>query len=149
MQTEELHILFVDDDPDDLAFFKEALARLDLTYKLFTVDSCKGVFMHIAEKERFDLIFLDINMPEVDGKECLKALKANEDYRHVPVIIFTVSQSPDDINEVYESGAHYYMVKPYAHINFVAALKIVFSIDWKSIQPVPARKDFVINLSYN
>jgi CheY-like chemotaxis protein len=149
MYPEKLRILFVDDEEDDLIFFKEALEKLNIEYNLFNVQSCGEIFNEAKINGQFDIIFLDINMPVMDGKICLKELKASDKYKNVPVVIFTVSQSPEDIKEVYESGAHYYLIKPYAQLNFVAALKIIFSINWKGKPPVPSKNEFVINFSYN
>jgi len=149
MPKENLRILFVDDEEDDLLFFKEALDRLNISYKLSAAQSCQGVFGHIDSEEVFDIIFLDINMPVMDGKACLKAIKSNDQYKDVPVIIFTVSTSREDIDEVYNAGAHYYLIKPHAQINFVAALKMIFNIDWNGLQPKPEMNEFVINFSYN
>jgi CheY-like chemotaxis protein len=149
MPKENLRILFVDDEEDDLLFFKEALDRLELSYNLFAVQSCDGALNQFDSSELFDIIFLDINMPVMDGKACLKAIKSNDKYKDVPVIIFTVSTSREDIEEVYNAGAHYYLIKPHAQINFVAALKMIFNLDWKGLQPKPEKNEFVINFSYN
>jgi CheY-like chemotaxis protein len=147
--NKELAILYVDDDADDREFFAEALEKMDIPYKLHTIGSCMQLIDLLDAGQPVDIIFLDVNMPVKDGKQCLREIKAHETYRNIPVIIFTVSKSERDIDEVYNLGAHYHVIKPYAHINFMASLKIIFEIDWKTTQPIPAKEKFVINYSFN
>jgi CheY-like chemotaxis protein len=144
-----IRVLYVDDDPDDRMFFAEALGKLKINYKLNTISHCLELIKYLDEGEKFDIIFLDVNMPLMNGKQCLRVLKSNENYRDIPVIIFTVSQNQHDIDEVYEIGAHFYVVKPYAHANFVASLEKIFELDWRKPQAVPDKEKFVINYSFS
>ena len=143
----DMTVLYVDDDPDDRFFFEEAIEQLKIPCRLLMADSCMAM-KTIIEDAHIDIIFLDINMPVIDGKQCLKEIKSNEKFKDIPVVAFTVSKSDRDIEEVYQLGAHYHIVKPYAHINFIATLKIIFALDWKKPQPKPAKDKFVINLAY-
>jgi CheY-like chemotaxis protein len=143
-----LKVLYVDDDPDDKEFFTEALEKLPLKYTLFMARDYHEM-MEILDREKgFDLIFLDINMPGKDGIECLKEIKTNKIYRNIPVVIFSTNQYEKTINNAFENGAHLHVVKPYAHINFVAALANVFSINWRNEPPVPPRARFVIDHTF-
>jgi len=144
----DLRILHVDDDEDDRLFLAEALHGLNLPHQITGASGCTDLFGLMDEGVTYDLIILDVNMPLIDGKECLKKIKTHEKYRDVPVVIFTISNSPKDIAEVYESGAHYHVVKPYAPSNFLVAMKKIFEIDWKSKPPVPSKEDFVINYAF-
>jgi CheY-like chemotaxis protein len=148
MNDDELRILHVDDDEDDRIFLAEALQKLHLHHKLTGAQGCMDLFNVMREDYTFDMIILDVNMPLMDGKQCLKKIKAHEKFRDIPVIIFTVSSSQKDIDEVYESGAHYHVVKPYSAINYSLALKKIFDIDWKNKPPVPSKEDFVINFAF-
>jgi CheY-like chemotaxis protein len=146
--NEKLNILHVDDDTDDRMIFEEALKDLKIPYNLFQVSDCYKLLDCLTEGNKPDLIFLDINMPIMDGKECLKIIKATDLYKDVPVIIFTVSKREKDVDDVYKAGAHYHIVKPYARTNFLASLKIIFALNWKEKQPIPARSDFFIDYTY-
>ena len=145
----KLNILLVEDDSDDVLFFKEAVEKLEIVNELSCVRDCMELFSLLDENKTFDVIFLDINLPVMDGKECLKQIKANEKYKEVPIIIFTGSSEQSDVDAVYEYGAHYHVVKPYAHINYIASLKIVLGINWKEKQPRPLKENFVVNLTFN
>ncbi len=87
-------------------------------------------------------------MPRKNGKECLKELKSHTTFNRIHVLIYSVSNNITDIDEVYENGAHYYVIKPYANVNFMETLKIIFNIDWTKEQPIPHREQFVINKAF-
>lgn len=143
----QLHVLLAEDDADDKEFFMEALRRLGLPHEVSWAKNTIELFRLMEEKE-FDLVILDINMPGINGKDCLHAMKAQAGLRSVPVIVMTVSKNTKDIDEVYEAGAHYYVIKPYSQVNNLETVRKIFSIDWKTPQPIPAKKDFLINLAF-
>jgi CheY-like chemotaxis protein len=149
MDMENINILLVDDDEEDRAFFAEALEELNIPHHIVMAKDCIGLFEILQEDESFDVIFLDINMPVIDGRECLKKIKLHENYKNIPVIIYSSSSYEDDVEDTYKSGAHYYFVKPYAHINLLSSLKIIFSMNWKKGQSIPLREDYIIKILYN
>ena len=59
-----------------------------------------------------DLIFLDLNMPKMNGLEFLKAFKEISSFRNIPVVIYTTSSNPTDYNRTKEYGAVDYLIKP-------------------------------------
>jgi len=144
-----LNILLVEDDGDDLMFFKEAITSISEINEVTIVRNCDELFSQMELSTHFDLVFMDINLPLVDGKICLKKLKSIEKLKDIPVIMFTGSSRQTDVDESYEWGAHYHVVKPYAHTNYIESLKIVMSQDWKVAQPRPAKEQFVVNLTFN
>lgn len=148
-QEHPLKIGFVDDDLEDQFFFEEAISKLGISYSLKLFNDCQSLLEYIQQKNQcLDVIFLDINLPVMDGKECLRALKNDDTCKHIPVLIFSTSEYERDIDDVYSLGAHRHVVKPYASINFNTTLKIIFDINWKNQQPVPPREQFVIKISY-
>ena len=145
----DLKILLVEDDNDDLIFFTEILDELNIPHEVTFAKDSFEFFRLIENENKFDLIFLDFNLPARDGRQCLKQVKTNEKYKNVPVIIFTGSHEQDDIDYAYEFGAHYHVVKPYAHINYLASMKTVLERNWKKRQPRPPKEKFVVNLSFS
>ena len=144
-----LKILLVEDDDDDRLFFTEAVREISTSHELFFAKDCLELFSMLDEADTFDLIFLDINLPVMNGRECLQQIKSSDKYKNVPVIIFTGSHAQSDVDFVYEHGAHYHVVKPYAHINYLASLKMVLEVNWKEKQAIPSREDFVVNLAFS
>ncbi len=107
------------------------------------------MFESLENEQDFHLLLLDINMPVKDGRQCLKILKSDERFKHIPVVMYTVSASETDIHEAYEGGAHYFVVKPYAQINFTRTIQTVFDINWKETPAIPPKEHFVINFTYS
>ncbi len=106
-------IMLVDDDEDDRLFFELAVKELDTRYDFIGVESCQKALRLLSESKQLpDYIFLDINMPAINGIECLQLFKKDPQLQHIPVIICTTSMSPRDINAIYELGAVHYVQKP-------------------------------------
>jgi CheY-like chemotaxis protein len=143
-----MKVLLVDDDQDDRQSFAEAVSYLNLPVQVQYASDSKEMFEFLEQNEDVHLILLDINMPFRDGKQCLRDLKSNERFKHIPVIIYTVSSNTKDINETFEQGAHYYVIKPYAKANFHQSLKYLFNLDWTVQQPKALRENYVINLAF-
>lgn len=145
----KLSVLLVDDDADDLLTLASAIEMLNLPVKLLYARDCDTLDHYLKTEKNINLILLDINMPIKNGLQCLKEIKTNVNYQHIPVIIFTVSLREKDIEEAFKNYAHYYVVKPYARINFNQTIGKLFSIDWSKPQPQPSKDNFVINLAFN
>ena len=60
-----------------------------------------------------DIALLDIMMPEMNGYELMKALRGSPEYKNVPVIMVTARDQDSEILEGYQSGADYYITKPF------------------------------------
>ena len=106
-------ILVVDDDIDDLLFFTDALAELDPQIGCVTAMNGIEALKRLENLSvRPDYIFLDLNMPKMNGKQCLKHIKNSPLFQSIPVIIYSTSRLQDDMDEVRELGAAAFLVKP-------------------------------------
>lgn len=107
------NILLVDDDVDDRDLFAEALSILDPSIQLTTKRDGEEMMDHLGKDiAPLDIIFLDLNMPKKNGKECLLELRANEVYKDIPIVVYTTSLNPTDIEETYKHGANFFLRKP-------------------------------------
>ena len=104
--------LFVDDDEDDTELFTEALAEIDATAILYTADNGVEALKRIQEKGCPSIIFLDVNMPRMNGLECLAELKKNPVCRNVPVIKYSTSANKHDTHTAGQLGALCFVTKP-------------------------------------
>ena len=106
--------LLVDDDVDDVLLFEEVLKEVNKSISLFT--STNGIealdFLGKNHDNLPKLIFLDLNMPRMDGKECLRAIKQDPKFSEVPVIMYTTSSQSRDIEETMMLGAVCFITKP-------------------------------------
>ena len=108
--------LVIDDDTDDRELFTEALASVDPVIVCDqATDGAEALKRLIAKEiDRPDIIFLDINMPVMDGWQFLKRLKKDEVYRHIPVIVYSTSSTVKDRRIADDLGALCFITKPHA-----------------------------------
>jgi len=102
-------ILFVDDEPDVLrvATFRLKKAGYEV---INTIDGQEA--LSLLRKERFDLIFLDLRLPVMNGMEICSIIKADEEIKSTPVILFTESHR-DLEQKIRDCGAQGYLLKPF------------------------------------
>jgi CheY-like chemotaxis protein len=106
--------LMVDDDIDDQEIFSIAVKDLDVPVQcVFALDGTRALKIFEEDPDFYpDIIFLDFNMPKMNGKECLTALKSIERLRNIPVIIISTSSEKKLEKEVKQGGAAAYFTKP-------------------------------------
>lgn len=105
-------ILQIDDDYDDCDFFLEALGEVSAASYTAIHNPVHALQKLVCNEIRPDLIFLDINMPIMNGMELLTELKKKDLVKNIPVIIFSTSVSSDIENKLQDLGAIGYYVKP-------------------------------------
>lgn len=106
--------LLVDDDEDDRMLFCEALNDVDPVIQCFTEGNGRVMLTKLETQElvRTDIIFLDINLPSINGWEILKKLKQHRHYRDIPVIMYSTSARDFHLHQAQEHGASSVMKKP-------------------------------------
>ncbi|MAQ19554.1 MAG: two-component system response regulator [Sandaracinus sp.] len=133
-------ILVCDDDEDDLMLLQDAFEETELfpRPKLRCFQSGNALLTHLQGEDasRVAVILLDLNMPGLDGREVLRALRARPDV--TPVVIFTTSQSPDDVSGAYQDGANSFIRKPASFESLVDVLRSLGAY-WSDIVTVPAK----------
>ena len=108
-------VLYADDDIDDKNWVKEACKSLNSSLQIEFVESGRCVLDFLKKSDGVDrpsLIVLDLNMPELDGRQTLKALKSNPAYRDIPVVIVTTSSNSIDKDVCKRLGASLFLIKP-------------------------------------
>ena len=146
MNTIPLNLLLADDDTDDCIFFKEALEELPVSAKLTTVNDGVQLMDLLSAKETQlpDALFLDLNMPRKSGFECLSEIKIIDKLMNLPVIIYSTSLNMEDVELLYQKGAHYYICKPG---EFDKLKKVIFeaiTLTSQSKLTQPARDKFIL-----
>lgn len=117
-------ILYADDDLDDKTWVKEANSILNYSLDIDFVENGRQVFEWLARYTYLPaLIVLDLNMPELDGRQTLQRLKANQQYKDIPVAIVTTSSNKVDIEICKRLGAVTYLVKPDKHAEWQQIIK--------------------------
>ncbi len=109
------HILMADDDADDRFLVQAAFEDNEIPNPIVFFEDGERLLEYVSCQSTETqplLIFLDLNMPKIDGREVLQALRNNEEWHTIPVIIFSTSNAPEDIRAAYELGANCYIIKP-------------------------------------
>ena len=126
-----INILMADDDPDDRMLMKEALEENNLPNSIDFVEDGSELMDYLYKKGKFllektirpGLIFLDLNMPKVDGREALRIIKSDPMLRRIPVIVLTTSKAEEDIITTYDLGVNSFISKPARFADLVKVTK--------------------------
>ncbi len=139
-------ILMADDDADDRYLLKSAFEDCRLTNPLHFVEDGVQLMDYLLRKGAYSetgypapgLILLDLNMPRMDGREALRAIKTHPELKSIPVIILTTSKSDEEILNTYVSGANCFITKP---VSFDELMGVVSSIGkfWLETASIPAK----------
>lgn len=123
--------VLIDDDPEDRLIFGLALEELkmDVRYQPFAnLDEVfKDLYSDHTKEIIPDFIFLDLNMPVYNGRECLGKLRGLDRYKEVPIIIYSTSSDDRDIRETQILGANHYLTKPFDLDKLVGILSSVIN----------------------
>lgn len=119
-QTQDLYILIAEDDADDRFLLQTAFTENGFEDRLQFVENGVEVMEHLREisnagNEHPQLprfILLDLNMPKKDGREVLKEIKQNPEWKKIPVVIFSTTSNEQEMLRCYELGANSYVTKP-------------------------------------
>jgi CheY-like chemotaxis protein len=138
-------IIMAEDDEDDRIIIQDALKEAGITLPVKCVENGEelmDLFLHQRDNpEKIDalkpvFILLDLNMPRMDGRKTLELLKKDENLRKIPVIIFTTSDSPEDIAWTYSCGASSFITKPFSFRSIVDIMKTIKKY-WLEIVSLP------------
>ena len=119
--------LVIDDDSDDRELFSEALASVDPVIVCDHATDGAEALKRLAMLEMAmpDIIFLDINMPGMNGWQFLTRLKAEDKYKDIPVIVYSTSSNTKDKRIAGDLGALCFITKPHAYRQLKHMLGIV------------------------
>jgi len=127
-QPRIINVLLVEDDPGDVLMTREAFEEY-LHNRLDVVTDGAAALAYMRREEPYtdaprpDLVLLDLNLPRCDGREVLQEVKADEDLRHIPVIVLTTSQAEEDVLRSYQLHANAYVTKPVDFDGFIEAIR--------------------------
>lgn len=138
-------VLLADDDPDDRDLFEEATTFLYPDIEMIIAKD--GVqLMDLLRRNIPDMIFLDLNMPKKNGKECLHEISSQHRLRQIPIIIYTTSLNPIDVDETYNTGAFRFFRKPNSFDELKNILNKAFDAATGQAS-VRSKENFILNVS--
>ena len=142
-------ILMADDDRDDRELTREAFVESRIANDLRFVEdgeelldylNRRGKYTDPASSPRPGLILLDLNMPRMDGREALRAIKADPRFRPIRVVIMTTSKAEEDILRAYDLSAASYITKPVTFDGLIDVIKTLGKY-WLEIVELPDNGD--------
>jgi CheY-like chemotaxis protein len=117
-------VLLADDDEDDRIIFQQALASVDPSALFFSsVNGCEALERLDTRGFSPDVIFMDINMPVMNGIDCLKKIKETENYKKIPVIMYSAVRSEEIHEECINLGAAGFIQKPFSMLKMREEIK--------------------------
>jgi two-component system response regulator len=124
-----IEILLVEDNPDDIELTLRALKKHNLTNQVMVVNDGAQALDYLFDAGSHGknhpppkVVFLDLKLPKVDGREVLRRMKADPGTKLIPVVVLTSSKEEKDIVESYQLGVNSYVVKPLDFDKFVQAV---------------------------
>ncbi|HWX10384.1 MAG TPA: heavy metal response regulator transcription factor [Trinickia sp.] len=135
-----MRILIVEDEPKMAAYLRKGLMEASFRVDM-AVDGKDGLFL--ALHEDYDLVMLDVMLPEIDGLEVLRRLRAQ---KSTPVLLLTARDTVEDKVAGLESGADDYLSKPFAYAELLARVRALLRRPAQAIDPVLSVGDMEIDV---
>ena len=133
--TKPQKIMIIDDDADDRSFFQEAINNISPVIETHVCDSGMQALALIQENKiaEPDYIFLDFNMPMINGSECLVELKKILCHKITNIIILSTSDMKEDVDDAMRLGAKLFLTKPNTFQELCSMLKGVLEGRWQKL----------------
>lgn len=142
MRMKPIEILLAEDNPGDARLTIEGFKDAKVKNNITVVEDGKEALAYLRNQRPYenavlpDLILLDLNMPKKDGREVLAEIKADEELRRIPVLVFTISNAERDILQAYNLQANAFITKPIDLDEFISVVKSLEDF-WLTIVKLP------------
>lgn len=123
-------LLIIDDDVEDQEIFIEALREVDDRVHCRCANSGEEAIAVLESDVPVQLIFLDMNMPKQNGKQVLREIRMSERFREIPVIMYSTSFAPRDIDDITMIGAVHHLLKPSRFDELCRSLRELLQRPW-------------------
>jgi CheY-like chemotaxis protein len=135
-------ILLVEDDREDRQMIEEAAREAGITLPIQCLENGEQLvellFPSPPHPDQVSLqpriIFLDLNLPLGGGKKALTLLKKSEQYRRIPVVVFTTSAVKEEIAWAYATGANSLILKPFSYLELVEIMRLIKTYWFETVE---------------
>lgn len=138
------YIMLVEDNISDQVMVERALEDGKIACDLIILSNgekaLKSLKAMLVSDTLPDLILMDINMPVMDGKQTLQEIRANDELKHLPVVMLTTSNRDKDILESYRLGVNAYLTKPVLNSEFIKAIQQLENF-WFELCVLPGKRE--------
>lgn len=139
-----LHIVIADDDDDDKELFIEAMANISTKIKVSTATNGVDLLRMLHTMDPPDIIFLDLNMPVMNGFQCLNNLKQDPRLQYIPILIYSTSANLEQVEQTFLQGATRYIQKPNSFQDIYHLLKSILDLSPNQIFAPSTRNCFLL-----
>ncbi|NMG07091.1 response regulator [Brasilonema sp. UFV-L1] len=114
-------LLVVEDSNEDFRMLQRFMRRMAVPNPIYRCTNGDEVLEFLYQEGNYQdpdlaprpsVILLDLNLPGIDGRDILERLKQDKSFREIPIVVFTTSSNPKDIELCYQKGANGYLIKP-------------------------------------
>lgn len=149
MTRKPVHFLIAEDDAEDRMLLAEAFSENRLSNLVHFVENGVDLMEYLQRKNKYSdmrtyprpgIIILDLNMPKMDGREALKELKNNPDFKEIPVVVLTTSKTEEDVIRSYGLGVNSFITKP---VSFDALVNVIRDLGryWLEVVELPIHNE--------
>lgn len=142
MSVEPIEILLAEDNDDDVVMIRKTFEQSKIMNMIQVVKDGEEALAYLRREGKYKeaklpgMLMLDIKMPKKDGLEVLREVKADPNFRHLPIIMLTTSKREEDVLESYQGGACSYISKPLGLQNFQEVIR-QFELYWTLVSKIP------------
>jgi len=145
--SRQIDLLLIEDNPNDAELVVRALKKCDIPVAFEWCNDGEAAVNFLLRRGEYEghtyllpkVILLDLRLPKVDGFELLKLLRESSEFAHTPVVVFTSSNEPVDLDAVYRLGANSCIRKPIAHDEF-SLVVVEIAHYWLQSNQIPKRE---------
>ena len=142
MLATEVRILLIEDNPGDVHLIRKNLDMLGAKYQMKVLPDGEQALNYIQELDTDPqlwphIVFLDLNLPRVNGRDVLAKWKSDARLHHIPVVVLSSSRQPADIEAVYGSNANCFVEKPGDMDEYYRVVKMLWDF-WHHTAVLPA-----------
>ncbi len=137
-------VLLAEDDDDDYLIFTLAIEDTKVAVALTRAVDGDELMERLGEQVP-DILFLDLEMPCKNGRQCLKEIRSNQKYDELPVIVYTSFSDATSIEFCFRESGNLYIIKPSSISELSEVLKRILAIDWHKVMYYPPKSEFVLN----
>ena len=143
MNTKPVEILLVEDNEGDVGLVEEVFEEAKIRNIIHVAEDGEEAMLFLNKETPFDdaptpdIILLDLNLPQKDGREVLEEIKTDDNLKRIPVVVLTTSKAEEDIIKSYDLHANSYITKP---VDFDQFIRVVRSIEdfWLEVVRLPS-----------
>lgn len=148
MKIDLLTVALADDDEDDRLLFEDAINELKIKTNLLLFNNGLELMKYLkkSDSEMPHVLFLDLNMPVMDGMRCLDEIRRDPKLKNLSVAIYSTSSSEKDIVETYVRGANIYLTKPSDFKKLQNAIQKILSINWQFHSSNLDKDNFILRI---